>query len=214
MIDKIRQNINSTTLLFTAAVFLVVIVIIIVLVIIFRRPQQPTGPNTIPTPTIVVGRQQDGSYRYTTLEKTTVGKTTEQELQQQTKILSKAELSDVTIYTVQSDIPLTTNEVRVKNNTVIFESINTQTNKNGNPPKFSTIEKELGQAEEVIDKVGWAWYITAFLYPSKGVAFFVNTNTDSVYEVQRFVPMNLAEYKAEYGSYIKPAPTPVGEYPY
>lgn len=191
-----------------ALALIVTSVIVLILLRAFTAPRQsprlykdgtPTPIQTSPTPT------DPRTYQFTPLQITTIGQTTDKQIAQQNIVLSKRTVGDVTVYTIRSKEPGETDEIRTKNGLVIFEKTSTETNI-APLPKTSRIISLFGQPEEVVDKVGEGFYMTAYLYPSKGFAIYANRYTGSVYEVQRFVPMSLNEYKQQYGTNLSPAP--------
>lgn len=203
MIDTGRKKI---LLLLIIAVTLVVIIFGIVLSLFFNTSQtnKTEVPSITPTSFPTVNTQKSSTDLFSPLEKTVIGKTTEKEIEQSQKILNKTQKGDITIYMIQSPTLRGNDIIHTKDGIVIFEDTSTTTNA-VTIPLISAVEKDYGKPEEKIDKVGEGFYISAYLYPTKGFAVYGNRYTDSVFEIQRFKPMTLAEYKTEYGEYLSPA---------
>lgn len=205
--------INTTELKLKLAgiAFLVIVVISLISLIIFRLFTSPdqsstTNPAGTPTPVLLSPTSNDPrTHQFTSLQISTIGQTTDEQLAQQNIVLSKRKVVDTTIYEIRSKEPGKTDEIRTKDGVVIFEKTSTKTNV-APLPKLTTIKSRFGAPEEILDKVGEGFYMSAYLYPSQGFAVFANKYTDSVYEIQRFTPMTLADYKKLYGDNLSPAP--------
>lgn len=139
------------------------------------------------------------------LERTEIGKTTEQEVKKMSGILGKKREGDITIYLIRSSEPGEIDEIRTRNGIVIFEKTSTET-ATAPLPNLDQIFSKYGKPEYVKDKVGEGFYMSAYIYPSKGIAIYANRYTKSVYEIQRFIPMSLEDYVRQYGENLSPAP--------
>lgn len=193
-----------------ALLLLIVIgIIIFVLSSAFSPKNQPlNGVETRATPTPIPDSSTSVdpiTYQFTPLQKTTVAQTTEEQISQQNEVISKTTAGDVTIYTVSSKEPGKNDEIRTKNGIVVFERTSTRTNA-APLPKTATIRSQFGDPEETLDNIGDGFYMSAYLYPTKGFAIYANNSTGSVYEIQRFLPMTLTDYKTQYGEKLAPAP--------
>lgn len=198
---------NKTVFLLAIAIVLIIVIFTITIFSFFNKPGTTQPQNRIlssPTPFQEKGTTSQ-TKKITPLQKTEIGKTTDSEIVKSHKVLSKTTIDGVTIYTIRSLGLRGTDEIRTKNGIVIFEDTSTTTS-TAPLPVISELEKQYGQPEDKMDKVGDGFYISAYLYPSKGFALYGNRYTDSVFAVQRFVPMTLDEYKKTYAKYLSPAP--------
>lgn len=191
---------------------LVLIVIIAAITSFFSSPP-PQNEQGLITPTTSPGsynENPEGAFRFTPLQKTEVGVTTAREIEAKETVISKSIQNGITIYQVESAIPGENDEIRVRDNTVIFESINTFNLEEGTPPKIKTYQDEFGQPEKTIDGVSsLGKHISASIYAEQGFSLFVNRFTNTIYKIHRYVPMSTAEYERQYAEYLQPAP----EYP-
>lgn len=164
-----------------------------------------SGQRTSPTPS---------TYTFTPLQKTTIQQTTDKDVETKNKVVQKTQKNGTTIYLVESPIPLQVDEIRTREGRVIFESTSTETVTLAPLPKITTIEKDFGKPEDIINGVApFDRIVSAYLYPSRGFVIFANRVTKSVYRIQRFLPMSLNEYKKNYAEYLMPAAPPKGEGP-
>ncbi len=197
---------NKSTIILLIVLAIAILLGIIVAVYSIAPKSQPS-PATIagtPTPIKTGSSDQQKEYLISPLEKTTIGTTTDSQIKSAFTIASQRQDGDVTIYEVNSQIPGSTDQIRTQNGIVIFESINTQIAKPA-PSKIATLEQKYGKAEKIIQSVGQGFYTDAHLYPSKGFMFFANRYTNTVYYVQRFIPMTVTQYETTYGEFLKPA---------
>lgn len=204
---QLRFQNKQTLFLLGAALLLVLIVFGFLISSLFSSSPNAT-PSTFPTPTPQpYTRNNDGTFNFTPLQKTVINRTTEKEVEQKEKILNKSRRGDVTIFSVPSATPQESDEIRTQNGRVIFESINVFNNKAGMPPKVNIYTKQFGQPEKVLKGVSpLGRHISAYIYAKEGFTLFVNHNTNTVYEIQRYTPMDTAEYETTYAEYVAPAP--------
>lgn len=140
------------------------------------------------------------------LEQVVIDKTTQQEVENLDTVEDKKTLPDGTVqYSLISPLVTRKNEVLVKDNTVVFERILIPESKNAlGYATISEYTKQYGQPEETIE--GSRFYgppISTFIYADQGFAFIANTITDEVYEIQKFQPMSVSDYKKLYGRDIE-----------
>lgn len=185
---------------------LALIILILISLIIFSAvsPSQTTENNTTPTPVPTTPVTFDSEH-LTPLQKTTIGQTTDAEVVKNQEVISKTLVGTITIYKIKSAINGETDEIRTKDGKVILERTSTQI-ASPVPPKVTQVESTFGNPEEQLKSVGpVGWYTNAYLYPSRGIAFYLNRYTGTVYEVQRFTPMTLTEYKKTFPEFVQPA---------
>lgn len=202
---------QKKTLFFIAGIALLVILLLGLILYSVFSPSEQRGIENLPTPTPVsTGGQSADGFRFTPLQETAIGLTTEKQIEENESIINKREESGKTIYAVTSSVPIRPNSIEVKDGVVVSEYTNTKTNE---VPllKITTIEDKFGEPEEVIDRVGDGFEVSAYLYPEKGFALYANRYTGTVYNLHRFIPMSLAKYKQEYSDFIQPAPEPPKE---
>lgn len=204
---------NSFIHLYFIALFILFILMFFIVINLFFK-SSPLRETNVLTPTPIITKTiLKENYTITPLEKTDINITKEEDVIKKFNILSKKSVDDITIYTIKSPIPGQTDEIRIKNGVVIFERVNTKTITITSLPNIENIEKKYGKPELVVDNVGEGFYTSLYLYASKGFAVLANRFTKSVYEVQRFIPMSIDEYKKNYPEFFIKAPTPKGEKP-
>jgi hypothetical protein len=140
------------------------------------------------------------------LEQVVINKTTQQEVENLDTVEDKKTLPDGAVrYSLISPLVTRKNEVLVKDNRVVFERILIPESKNAlGYATISDYTKRHGQPEETIE--GSRFYgppISTFIYANQGFAFIANTITDEVYEIQKFQPMSVSDYKSLYGQDIE-----------
>ena len=194
---------------------LLVLLFFVLLITSFFRQQPQNPPNqALPTPTPVLyteatyNRTPDGRFRFTPYQKTEIGKTTDADIQQNEQVLSKTVQDSVTIYKVKAVSPLTPDEIRTRNSVVIFEKTKTLlNNKYGPLPALSVYTQEFGQPEATKDNISpYGIGVTAYIYAGKGFTLFANRYTSEVYEIQRYVPMSVEQYKEQYKEFLVSIP--------
>ncbi|CAN5201614.1 hypothetical protein BH09PAT1_BH09PAT1_1330 [soil metagenome] len=177
--------------------------IVIIILSAFRNSSQPVDTAlSTPTPVATQPPKQFDRSHITPLQKTTIDQTTDQQIVKDLNVVSKTNLRDITIYKVKSAIPGVNDEVRTKDGKVIFESSDTEIS-SPPPPKMTTVTSTFGEPELIQKSVGVGWYTDAYLYPTQGLAFFANSQTGTVYLVQRFVPMTLNNYRSQYSEFLQ-----------
>lgn len=203
------MRVNKSLFIILGITFFLALIVIIAAITNLFRSSPKTSPGNTPTPTAIpYVRNSNGEFIFTPLEKTTIKKTTDKEVAAKNNVISKTRLGNVTVYKVTSATIGETDEIRTKDGLVTFESTNIFNKKAGGyPPKASVYEKEFGKPEKILKGVSpIGKFISAYIYASDGFALFVNHNTNTVYVVQRFVPMTVEEYQKTYADYLQPAP--------
>lgn len=191
-------------------VFLLILVLLSLgIIYLLLSNIKPTKEETtlIPTPTIYSIRRatpSSSSYSFSSFQKTVIGKTTDKEIESLTNIISKQASDGGTItYLVKSVNPLQPDKILTKNGTTIYEETSTFTSNAGGFPKISFYKDIFGQPEEeIVGSEKYGHLATAYIYASKGFSLIGNSNTDEVYEIKRFLPLSLDQYKKLYGSDI------------
>lgn len=199
-------NTNLRIKLIGLAILVIIIITVVGTVIfsVFRSSPQPTE-TFLPTPTSVPTQPVlfDAAH-ITPLQKTTIGKTTDDQIVKNETIISKISKGDITIYKVKSPSGVD-GEIRTQQGQVIFESTNTEI-ASPPPPKITRVKTSFGEPELMLERVGpVGWYTNAYFYPSQGLVFFANRYTGTVYQVQRFTPMTLGNYQRVYAEFMQPA---------
>lgn len=186
------------------AILAIIIVIFIISVILSTfAPANQSITTSLPTPTAVpTAPVVFNKSHITPLQKTTVGKTTDDQIVKNESITSKTTKGDITIYKVKSAIPGEDDEIRTQNGKVIFESTSTEI-ASPPPPTMNDVKSTFGEPELIQKSVGVGWYTDAYLYPTQGLAFFANSTTGTVYLVQRFTPMTLTSYRSQYAEFLQ-----------
>lgn len=161
-----------------------------------RRPTVRPTPTEAPAP----------ARKISPLQKTIIGRTTNKEVENFPGLIGKETFpSGETQYSFSSLLISRPNQVVTKGNLAVFERIivpekPTETGY----AKISQMTKPFGNPEKIIQ--GSAYYgpfTSIYIYTNKGFAFIANPNTDEVYELHIFSPMNPDEYRRLFGKDIK-----------
>lgn len=163
----------------------------------------PSPVNPIPTP-LQINSEVPKSFAFSPFQKTKIGITSEEEVKKLSVVKVEKINADTTKYTVSSVDPLLFDEIIIHNNKVIYEKTSTLTQLTGGYPFISEFVEKFGDPEEeILGSTSHGQFATIYLYPKSGFVLIGNKQTDRVYEVQRFTPMTLDQYKTIYGSEIK-----------
>lgn len=147
------------------------------------------------------------------IEESAVGKKITPDIEKRLDIIDKEASSEgTTVYSLNSLNTIRTDQIITKQDQIIFQR--TYVPENPNDPNHLLISKMIekyGQPENIIkgSKL-WGPFMQTYIYPSKGIAFIGNPNTNEVYELQNFTPISLTEYLQKYGDDIDETP-PQGE---
>lgn len=181
-------------------IFGFILVILIIVLTVFVALQTPSEPTPPPETKIIP------------LQKTKVGQSFTPQTESSLKIINKEATVGGTIYSLDSQNPIRTDQIITQNNQVVFERVYIPENPNDpNHLLISTLVQKYGQPESIIQgSKTWGPYINLYLYAGKGIAFIGNPNTDEVYELQTFKPLSTEEYIQKYGDDINTNP-PQGE---
>lgn len=200
-------NNKQILLLMIVGISLTVLVVIIVLRL-FLTPSPTSNVSASPTPTSVASADNNSqNYQFSTLQKTTIGITKEEDIPTIFRVVSSDDLGDgKKKYTVQSQQPGNPNEIIAQDGKVISETTVTQIPSDTPFPDIEDFISIFGKPEkEIQGNLNYGWPINAYLYPTKGYMLLANKFTKEVYEIHRFEPMTLSEYEDIYSDYLKPA---------
>jgi hypothetical protein len=113
-------------------------------------------------------------------------------------------------YTYESPVFMRRNQIITHDGKVIFERIMTPTDPNSpSYAKISSYTDQFGDPQRIVKGSRfYGFYMTTYIYASKGFAFVANTHTDAIYEFQKFAPTTLDEYIATFGQDLNPAGKP------
>lgn len=145
------------------------------------------------------------------LQKTLIGQTTASDIEKLAGVQKKEILpSGETRYELKAFIPQRPDEVRTKDNIVVFERIDVpQDPKAMGYAEISQMTRTYGKPEKVIQgSAFFGPFVSTYIYGTRGFAFIGNPHTDEVYELQLFTPMTAGEYITKHGSDIKEGPPP------
>lgn len=200
---------NNKTLIILFAILGVIVLLILFLLIssFFTTSNQAPSANISPTPQInTTNPQKTNSYQFTPLQKTIIGETKENTIEDSNTIISQTVDGDTATYITQSHIKLYTNTIKTKNGVVIFETTRTEIS-SPPPPRLENFQSLYGNPELVMDSVSsLGRHVSAYIYATKGFTLFANRFTGTVYDVHRYLPLTLSEYQKEYAEYLQPAP--------
>lgn len=174
-----------------------------------RTIPPPPGPVVMGSPTPINS--------ISPLQKTIIGKTTPQEIEQKYSILNKQTLdNNKTSYAIASSLTDRPDQIITQNNQTAFERL-VLVKDQREIDKISSLITKFGPAEKVF--TGSKYYgsqARTYIYASKGFALIaiVNEAKDEmeIYEIQSFVPTSVDIYVATYGEDLQMnAPTFKGE---
>lgn len=96
-------------------------------------------------------------------------------------------------------------KVIAKDGQILFRRLINFTSDNKPLPKFSGYQKKLGDPEEIITGSKYYGYnIHTYIYPNKGYSLVGNPQTDEIFELQRFTPTTLDDYKTKWTEDLNP----------
>ncbi len=178
---------------FFLALALLGAIIILGLILLFSQSES----TSTDTPLLPVISQSPS--RISSQQKTIIGKTTLEELVQEHPETQEQSLPNGNQgYTIASPLDARPDQVEFKNRVAIFERAVVLGNL-----KIPELILKYGQAEKIIK--GSKFYgdhMENHLYPSKGLMFIGNPNTNEVFEIQTFTPTTIEDYLNSYGEDI------------
>lgn len=205
---------NKQAIILLAIAVLLVLFVFVVVIINALTPSSQEKTINLPSPTpITYTRDVEGNFRFTPLSKTQIGQTTLEDMKKRDDIISQSTENGITTFSLESATTGQVDEVKTQRGIVVSETTHIFNLEVGTPPKASIYEKEYGRPELILPSVSLLGkHISAYIYATKGFTLFVNPNTETVYMIQRFTPMSLAQYQTQYGEYVKEAPSYDREY--
>lgn len=180
------------------------------------RPQPPKSSLVIPTPIIPQAEyNRKIESNLNPLQKTVIGKTTDQELLRIPNITQESLSQGLTKYSFPSEFVYWPNEVVTQNGVVIFERIVLpERSESLGYDTVSGIENKFGSAENIIPgSKRYSEVAKTYVYPSQGFAVVGFPHDDKIYEIQKFLPTTLEVYKTFFGDDLNPNAQPEGEKP-
>lgn len=224
---KIKALFSKYKLFFLYGGLIIVLIPLIIFILSSRKPQIPGNINKIvsPSPILTITSIPSPSSvppfiqqpKISILQKTEIGKTISLEIDKYPNIEKKESLSNGdTKYSLTSHlIPRPNIILTNKQGVAEFESILIPSDPNtAGYVKISELLQRYGQPEKTIaGSRFYDWIAKTFIYPSKGIAFIGNPNTDEVFEIHAFQPTTLGSYIEQYGSDLDPNATPPVENP-
>ena len=205
----VPNNMNSNKkplLILGIAIFLVLLVFIFIGALFFTPGRElPSQPKPSPTG-FALPLKDPQNYKASPLQKTTIGETTEEEIEKEFNVEDTEDLGQgKTKFVVESGQAGRTAEVITQNGKVISETTVTQVSTQRPFPDLQEFIKLFGQPEKVISgNSRYGWPINSYLFPSKGYMVVANKFTNEIYEIHRFTPMSLSQYEQTYADYIIP----------
>lgn len=198
-----------------ALIFFLIIIIAFGIFLSTTTPERRSvvpGSNLLPTP-FPLRSDINKIYAMTRLQKTTIGKTTDADIEKLFGIGEKTTKQDITAYILPSPVNLLPNEVQTKNGVVIFERIITPKDKS--LPGFVTLSvftDAFDKPQEVVfGSKTYGGSIKIYIYASRGLTVFANQRSDIVYEIHRYAPTTVNEYKNSFGNDLEVVAPEQGE---
>lgn len=148
------------------------------------------------------------------LQKTIIGKTGEQDVNSLSGFLKKETLPSGQIkYSFESPLSARPNEILINNGIVVFEKelVPVSPSSTG----YTTISQTtatFGQPEKIFNgSKFYGWVLKHYIYSSQGFAFVGNPNNDEIYEFDFFKPTTVENYVSLYGGDISRQSSPPQE---
>jgi hypothetical protein len=206
MFNNLPKN-KELFLLLAVAVVLVLFVLMFSFITFMnpsRQSREKQQAVATPTPYESLSQAVENDH-YSTIQKTTVGETTDEEVEILPDVEEKEDLSDGrTLYSLESPYITRKNEILTQDGVVVFERILApeQSSAPGHA-RISEYTRLLGDPQESL--VGSRFYgphVTTFIYADRGLALIGNTHTDEVFEIHTFTPTTVEQYRQLYGQDI------------
>ncbi len=139
------------------------------------------------------------------IQKTIIGKTTTQEVEQLPERIGKTENPDGSFsYSFASPLNARPKQVLTKDDKVIFESIMIPENPTAEGySKIDDYTSHYGQPEAILKgSKFYGWHMEEYVYSSQGFTLIANPFTKEVFEIHAYQPMDVDSYVKYYGEDI------------
>lgn len=185
------------------------LLIALLLNLLYKSKQAIVTTPTIPTPFVVAPPEKVYS-----LQKTIIGKTTNEEVEKKPDLLKKETLPTGEIkYSFKSPLSTRPNEIITKDGQVVFERVLA-------PPvtddsiRMPTYRKQYGSPEKVLrGSNAYGYWMETHIYARLGFAFVANPNNNEIFEFHSFKPTTPETYIQTYGQDINSSLGPAIEGP-
>lgn len=136
--------------------------------------------------------------------KTSIGKTSDQEVAKLANLKQKRVLPDGSIqYSFNSPLLKSDNLVITKDGVVVFKRVFPGTD-DWNLPRLTDYISQHGNPEaQFSGSINWGRFIKTYIYASAGFTIVGNPISDEVVEIQSYLPMTVDDYIKEWGQDIK-----------
>ena len=211
MFDRTKNTFNTlfpnkvVLIPLTIAIGLLLIVMFIGISLLRSSGTLPGVTSPTPTPVRSTIDSIPQGQKLSPLQKSAVGITPQEELEDAPTFESKTPLPDgTTRYTFGSEFVTRKNEVITKDGKAVFERILIPiSSKSVGYARMSDFTKRYGQPQnKAIGSRFHGPFITTFIYANKGFAVIGNTRTDEAFEIHQFAPTTPQEYRRLYGDDI------------
>lgn len=167
-------------------------IVLLLVTALFRTPSQPEKPSL---PTV--------SDTYQKAFSAINSKTNMSDLTSIPGFKEKKQINKTTTeYSYTSPLLAQDNIVQTENNKIIYTS-QVMVNAAYKNPSLSSYLTKYGTPDEIaVGSKLFGEFAKTYMYPSKGVSFTGNSDTDEVFFVQTFTPTTLTAYKTRYGQDI------------
>lgn len=205
---------NTIKYIILGAVLIIVVGVSLVFIL------SPNGPGrnqitqvAVPTPIIPEAEFRKTESGLTRLQKTVIGKTTEQEIAQISGAVLKQLPNGDREYSYPSEYPLWPNRIITSNGIVIFEAIVLPENSSSSGyDTLSNFITKYGEAEKVIPgSERFGEFTQYYIYAKQGIAVIAGPHDDKIYEIQKFIPTTVSNYENQFGQDILRNITPEGD---
>lgn len=192
--------------LFILSVLVIAIFFGLLILTSIERDDSPTPLNGVTPTQTPLGSSGNPITTLSPLQKTIIGTTTRQEIEQMPQITRTPISENTDQYNFSSEYVSRPNIIITENDLAAFERI--VTSEKSSSPGFSRISElmnKFGQPEETITgSTHYGRFVNTYIYANKGFAIIGNPYTDEVYEIQQFTPMSVENYRSKYGQDINP----------
>lgn len=171
-------------------IFIIIAFFVLILLVVALSTSQPSPPKTSPTPTTSL---------ITPLQKTSIGKTNQKEVEKIPGVSREDSINQETIYTYPSISSLRPNIIIVKESQVVFERVRTDPDL-PSVPKITQYQQQYGTAEKAVQgSKFYGPYTSTHIYGTKGFALIADTESGDIKEFHLFTPITTEDYIRLYG---------------
>lgn len=200
-------------------IVLILILFVFLLLILFFVNSRLSKKSTIPVVPIASPTPSSPTFASNAptglpLQRSTINKTTDAEVKQLSGLAGSSVQPDgSTVYNFSSPLSDRADQIITKNGVAEFEReiLPLEASSTGHS-SISSLVSQYGQPDmKVQGSKYYDWSATTYIYANKGLAFIGNQNSDTVFEIQVFLPTSVDQYTQQYGQDLNPGAQPPKE---